>query len=211
MCRKKCKTVASRINRFKLRVNEDPAFSSCFPPLYMMLLIHSGGNLCSRKCSLFCLKADAEPGWKSVLTERKQKTTTKTTLKLWKWLHRSGGWQAAFWKWAAFVYTQNISSTWESGDGAYLCARCGRENTVHVFKSVSQVDVSLTDVAALWGLLARSKVAQWQVESGEMACVFVMLNWAKESNWVGVRDWQCRLCLRARCGHFAGPIVHPPQ
>lgn len=71
MCRK------IQINVFKLGDNEDPAFSSCFPPLYrmyMMLLIHSGGNWCSRKCSTFCLKADAEPGWKSVLTEKKQKT-----------------------------------------------------------------------------------------------------------------------------------------
>lgn len=97
--------------------------------------------------------------------------------------------------------------------GAYLCTRCGTENTVHVFKSVSQVDVK-PDRHGGTLRLTRFKVAQgpvWQVELGKRPSVFVMLNWAKESNWVGVRDWQCRLCLRARCGHFAGPIVHPPQ
>lgn len=54
--------------------------------------------------------------------------------------------------------------------GAYLCTRCGTENTVHVFKSVSQVDVSLTDTAALWGLLAfrwhRGRCGRWNQGKG---------------------------------------------
>lgn len=37
--------------------------------------------------------------------------------------------------------------------GAYLCVRCRMENTVDVFKSRSQVVVSLTDRPALRGLL----------------------------------------------------------
>lgn len=181
MCRKKCKTVASKINVFKLRVNEDPAFSSCFSPLYRIYcdaLKHSGGKWCSRKYSIFCLKADTKPGWKSVFTERKQNKQTKNELvKLWKW-HKSGWWQAVFWKWAVLMYARNISSTWENGDGAYLCRGRGTENTVRVFKSVSQVDVNLTDVAALWGLLAlRWHSSRWNQE--KWPAFFVMLNWAK--------------------------------
>lgn len=33
-----------------------------------------------------------------------------------------------------------------------------------------------------------------------------MLNWAKESNWLGESEWQCLLCLRALCSHFARPL-----
>lgn len=36
--------------------------------------------------------------------------------------------------------------------GSYLCARRRIEDTVDVFESMSQVVVSLTDTAALWGL-----------------------------------------------------------
>lgn len=127
MCRKKCKTVASRINRFTLRVNEDPAFSSCFPLLYrmyMMLLIHSGGNLCSRKCSLFCLKADAEPGWKSVLTERKQKTTKKNPLKLWKWLCTEAADDRRLSGNELLSCTRRIFRAPGKAETAHICARC---------------------------------------------------------------------------------------
>lgn len=96
---------------------------------------------------------------------QKKSKKQKNTLKLWLRTELADGWQAAFWKWTARVYTQDISSTWESGDGTYLCTRCGRENTVHVFKSVSQLDVSLTDTAALWGLLAlRWHGGRWNQE-----------------------------------------------
>lgn len=73
-----------------------------------------------------------------------------------------------------------------------------------VFESMSQVLVSLPDSGPR---PARFKVAQGP-ELGEMLCVFVMLNRGKESNWMGEREWQCLLCLRALCSHFAGPIVH---
>lgn len=94
--------------------------------------------------------------------------------------------------------------------GTHLCVRCRMENTVDVLKSMSQVVVSLTDRQALCSF-TRFKVAQgpvWQPELGKMSHVFVMLNRVKESNWVGKREWQCLLCLRALCSHFAGPIVH---
>lgn len=54
-----------------------------------------------------------------------------------------------------------------------MCGRCGTENTAHVFKSVSQVAVRLTDTLRLTGC----QVAQgpvWQVELGERPSVFVM-------------------------------------
>lgn len=117
--------------------------------------------ICGERCvcaagnrASFVWNADAEPGWKSVPTGGKQQQQKKNPQRVKIIPHRSGWWQAAFWKRAALAYVQNISSTWERGDGgAYLCRRCGTENTVHVFLSVSQVDVSLTDTAALWGLL----------------------------------------------------------
>lgn len=67
---------------------------------------------------------------------------------------RSAWWRGVLWKWAPLVYMVNISGTWEKLRwGAYLCVRCRVENTVDVFKSMSQVVVSPADRPTLWGLL----------------------------------------------------------
>lgn len=84
--------------------------------------------ICSERCicaagnaASFVWKTDAEPGWKSVPPERKQQQINPPKrVKIIP--HRSDWWQAAFWKWAALAYVQNISSTWERGDGAHICA-----------------------------------------------------------------------------------------
>lgn len=121
MCRKKCETASlTCLNSVLTKI-------WCIRCIRGPLSTVICSECWSRNCCIFCLKADAEPVWKSVLREKKK---SPKSVKMSP--HRSGWWQAAFWKWAALVYTQNISSTWESGDGAHICARGVERRTQRV-------------------------------------------------------------------------------
>lgn len=54
---------------------------------------------------------------------------------------------------SSHVYGEYLKHLGKLRWGTYVCARCRVENTVDVFKSMSQVVVSLTDRPALRGLL----------------------------------------------------------
>lgn len=66
---------------------------------------------------------------------------------------RSASWGGSLEISSSHVYGEYFKLLGKLTWGAYLCARCRTENTVDVFKSMSQVVVRLTDRPALWGLL----------------------------------------------------------
>lgn len=110
-----------------------------------------------RKRSIFCLKA--ELGWKSALTERKQKKQQKKKppksendcTEVAEDRRLSGN--------ELLSCTRGIFRAAGKVETAHICARgAGRGTQRMCLKSVSQVDVRLTDAAALRGGTAGSEV-----------------------------------------------------